>query len=163
VIDHAGGHRRRRRELGVPVAPDQQDARVEGLAGVRLDPVHEQPLALLDAVLLAADGDDRVAHSKENARLSGGRQRSELEYGPSPSAGPCRREYLAASSSSQPWSSSRPLPAGPRLRPPRPHPPSPRPPRHPRRLGLRTRPWLPPSARPACASPSKPRPRGSGG
>src|SRR5207248_6951024 len=72
VVDDARRHRRRGREVGLAVAADEQDARLEGLPGLRLDAVHEEPLALLDAVLLAADGDDRVAHDKGNARISGG-------------------------------------------------------------------------------------------
>src|SRR5581483_4375186 len=67
VADHARRHRRRRRDVRLAVAPDEQDARVERLPLVGLQAVDEQPLALLDAVLLPADGDDRVAHSVENA------------------------------------------------------------------------------------------------
>src|SRR5207237_288954 len=54
VVDDARRHRRRGREVGLAVAADKQDARLEGLPGLRLDAVHEEPLALLDAVLLAA-------------------------------------------------------------------------------------------------------------
>ena len=68
VADDARRHRRRRREIGLAFAADEQDARIERLALVGLQAVDEQPLALPDAVLLAADGDDRVAHVVENAR-----------------------------------------------------------------------------------------------
>ena len=68
VPDDARGHRRRRREIGRAVAADEQDARLEGLALVDLEAVDEQPLALVDAVLLTAETDDRVtAHGVENA------------------------------------------------------------------------------------------------
>jgi hypothetical protein len=52
-----------RRDRDVAVAADEQHLRREGGAVVELHAVDEQPLALTDAVLLAADGDDRVAHS----------------------------------------------------------------------------------------------------
>src|SRR5258708_1356343 len=64
MAEHAGRHGRRRREVGRPVAADQEDARREGLALTRRELVDEQPLALSDAVLLTADGDDRVAHRR---------------------------------------------------------------------------------------------------
>ena len=67
VTDDARGHRRGRREVGVAVAAHEEHARLEGRTFVGLEPVHQQPLALADAVLLAADGDDRVAHIVENA------------------------------------------------------------------------------------------------
>src|SRR5206468_12613437 len=63
VVEDAGRHRRRGRQIRGALAAGHQDARLEGLAGLRLEAVDEQPLALLDAVLLAADGDDRVAHT----------------------------------------------------------------------------------------------------
>ena len=50
--------------FGAAVAADKKHARIERLPLVRLQVVDEQPLALLDAVLLAADGDDRVAHKR---------------------------------------------------------------------------------------------------
>src|SRR5579871_470854 len=61
VADDPRGHGRRRREIGRAIPADEQDARLEGLALVHLQAVDEQPLALLDAVLLAAETDDRVA------------------------------------------------------------------------------------------------------
>ena len=48
-------------ELGRAVAADEQDVGVEGLALVPAEAVDEEPLALVDAVLLAAECDDRVA------------------------------------------------------------------------------------------------------
>src|SRR6185437_3105246 len=57
----------RGREVGLAVAADEQHLRSERLALVGLEPVHQQPLALMDAVLLATESDDRVAHSVENA------------------------------------------------------------------------------------------------
>src|SRR5262249_45730891 len=68
MADDERGDRRRRGEVGAAVAPDEQDLRREGLALVGLEAVDEQPLALADAVLLAADGDDRVAHVQEETR-----------------------------------------------------------------------------------------------
>ena len=66
VPDDARGHRRRRREIGRAVAADEQDARLDRRALVDAQAVDEQPLALLDAVLLAAETDDRVrAHGVE--------------------------------------------------------------------------------------------------
>ena len=66
----------RGREVGLAVAADEQHLRVEGLALVGLEAVHQQPLALLDAVLLAADLDDCVGHqSVENAGAPGPRGR----------------------------------------------------------------------------------------
>src|SRR5262249_36641602 len=60
VPDHASGHGRRRREIGCAVAADEQDTRFERRALVLAQAVDEQPLALTDAVLLAAETDDRV-------------------------------------------------------------------------------------------------------
>jgi hypothetical protein len=55
VADDLGGHRGiGRRELPIAVTPEEEDVRLERLALVRLEPVHEQPLALADAVLLPA-------------------------------------------------------------------------------------------------------------
>jgi hypothetical protein len=66
VPDDACGDGRRRREIGRSVAAYEQDARLDGRALVLAQPVDEQPLALLDAVLLAAEADDRVrAHGVE--------------------------------------------------------------------------------------------------
>src|SRR5206468_12139081 len=73
VAHDAGGHGRRRREIGAAVAADEQDARIERLALVRLESVHEEALPLLDAVLLTADGDDRVAHRRGKRGLRGPR------------------------------------------------------------------------------------------
>src|SRR5262249_22896544 len=64
VADDARRDGRRRRELGLAVAAGEKHLRVEGLALLGLQAVDEQPLALLDAVLLAPDGDDRVAHKR---------------------------------------------------------------------------------------------------
>src|ERR671931_785351 len=50
-----------RAQVGLAVAADEQDVRRERLAFGGAEPVDEQPLSLVDAVLLAADGDDRVA------------------------------------------------------------------------------------------------------
>ena len=44
-----------RREVGLAVAAEEQDARFEGLALVQAETLHEQLLALADAVLLASD------------------------------------------------------------------------------------------------------------
>src|SRR5579862_5990583 len=60
----AGGDGRRRRDLRLAAPAGEQHLRVEGLALIGFQAVDEQPLALLDAVLLAADGDDRVAHKR---------------------------------------------------------------------------------------------------
>src|SRR5579862_1191412 len=65
VADDARGDGRRRREIGCAVAANKQDARLEGLALLHLEAVDNEPLALLDAVLLTAETDDRVAaHEK---------------------------------------------------------------------------------------------------
>src|SRR5919197_1288474 len=50
-----------RAQVGLVVAANEQDVRSERLAFGGAEPVDEQPLSLVDAVLLAADGDDRVA------------------------------------------------------------------------------------------------------
>jgi hypothetical protein len=44
-----------RREIGIAVAAEHQDARLERLALVESETLHEQPLALPDAVLLPSD------------------------------------------------------------------------------------------------------------
>ena len=50
-------------ERGLAVAaPDEQDGRRERRAVVLAQAVHEQPLALADAVLLPGNLDDRVRH-----------------------------------------------------------------------------------------------------
>src|SRR5581483_3028887 len=68
VPDDARGHGGRRREIRRAVPADEQDARLERLALVDLEAVDEQPLALLDAVLLTAEADDRVTvHGMESA------------------------------------------------------------------------------------------------
>jgi len=54
VTDHLGRHLRLRRERPLTVATQKEHVRMEGLALVGLQPVHEQPLALADAVLLSA-------------------------------------------------------------------------------------------------------------
>ena len=51
-----------RGQLGLAVAPDEEHLRVEGLALFHGKPVHDELLALLDAVLLPAELDDRVRH-----------------------------------------------------------------------------------------------------
>src|SRR5581483_6698478 len=71
VADDAGSHRRRRLEIGLAVAGDEEHAGIERLPFVELEVLDQQPLALADAVLLASDGNDRVAHDKGNARFSG--------------------------------------------------------------------------------------------
>jgi hypothetical protein len=53
--ENLGGYLNPGLEVRLPVASDEQEVRVERLALVGLDPVHEQLLALVDAVLLAAD------------------------------------------------------------------------------------------------------------
>ena len=58
-----------RREIGLAVSPDEEHAGMERLSLGRPDPVHENPLALLDAVLLAADGHDCVAHEGHDRRM----------------------------------------------------------------------------------------------
>src|SRR4029079_13866941 len=66
VPDDAGCHRRGRREIRRAVAADEQDTRLESRALVRAQAVDEQPLSFGDAVLLAAETDDRVgAHGVE--------------------------------------------------------------------------------------------------
>src|SRR4029077_1128727 len=66
VPDDTGGHGRGGREIRRAAAAYQQDARLEGRALVRTQAVDEQPLAFGDAVLLAAETDDRVgAHGVE--------------------------------------------------------------------------------------------------
>ena len=55
VPEHLGRDLELGREVGLPVAAGEQNVRMERLALVGLDPVHEELLALLDAVLLAAD------------------------------------------------------------------------------------------------------------
>src|SRR5205085_1931909 len=72
VADHARRHGGARRELALAVPAHEEDSRLERLPLLRADPVHDEPFALADDVLLAADGDDRVAlglrgHSRENA------------------------------------------------------------------------------------------------
>ena len=52
------------RDLRLPVAAGEQHGRRERRAVLEREAVDEQPLALADAVLLAADGDDRVAHAR---------------------------------------------------------------------------------------------------
>ena len=53
---HRCGHLRAlRRELGLPVPTDEEDVRVERLCLVMRESVDEQPLSLLDAVLLAPE------------------------------------------------------------------------------------------------------------
>src|SRR4029077_1232923 len=70
VPDNARRHSGRRREIRRAVAADEQDARLEGRALVLAQSVDEQPLGLLDAVLLAAETDDRVAvHGVETRAL----------------------------------------------------------------------------------------------
>src|SRR5262245_45516202 len=65
--DHARGHRDvLRRKLRLAVAADEQDRRRKRLPVLGIDAIDEQALTLADAVLLPADGDDRVAH--ENLR-----------------------------------------------------------------------------------------------
>src|SRR5205823_3592940 len=61
---------RGRREIRRAVAADQQDARLNSRTLVGAEAVDEQPLALSDAVLLAAQTDDRVgAHGVETRAL----------------------------------------------------------------------------------------------
>src|SRR5581483_5516260 len=60
--DFRGHLRPLRRELGFAVAADEEHRRVERLAVCVRELVHEQPLPFLDAVLLAAEGDDRISH-----------------------------------------------------------------------------------------------------
>src|SRR5207247_1472443 len=63
--DDLGGHLHAlRRQLGVAVAADEEHLRVEGRVLVHGEPVHEELLALLDAVLLATEPDDRIRHKK---------------------------------------------------------------------------------------------------
>src|SRR5439155_20683867 len=51
-------------KLRLPVAAEEQDLGMEALLLVEGEPVHEKLLALLDAVLLAAELHDRVRHRK---------------------------------------------------------------------------------------------------
>ena len=54
VLDDACRDRGLRLQVdGFSVAADEEDCRLERLAGLRLDAVDEQPLARLDTVLLA--------------------------------------------------------------------------------------------------------------
>ena len=53
VAEHLGRHLEPRLQVRLALAADEQEVRVERLALVGLDPVDEQLLALLDAVLLA--------------------------------------------------------------------------------------------------------------
>ena len=72
VADDLGRHLDAlRRELGLAVAADEQHLRVEGLALVDGEPVHEEPLALLDAVLLAAEFHDRIRHKNRRVDRAG--------------------------------------------------------------------------------------------
>ena len=68
VTDDARGHLRLGREVDLPVAAEHEQRRMEGLPFVGLDAVDEQPLALLDAVLLASDLDDCVGTHKRGKR-----------------------------------------------------------------------------------------------
>jgi hypothetical protein len=54
----------------------EQDVRLERLALVGLDAVHDEGLALADAVLLAAQTDDRVVHKRGKSQAGGPRKRS---------------------------------------------------------------------------------------
>ena len=67
------------RELRLTVAADEEHGGRERLAVLGVDAVDEQALALVDAVLLAADGDDRVAHGrgKLDVENAGRRPRAE--------------------------------------------------------------------------------------
>src|SRR5262249_7830022 len=72
-----------RREIGLAVAAEEENAGMERLALRRLDPVHEYPFALLDAVLLAADGHDCVAHGigmRTFVRARKGSERGRTRY-----------------------------------------------------------------------------------
>src|SRR5205085_3206161 len=70
VADDARGDGRGRREIRRAVAADQQDARLNSRTLGGAQAVDEQPLALSDAVLLAAQTDDRVgAHGVETRAL----------------------------------------------------------------------------------------------
>jgi hypothetical protein len=60
VADDARGHGRGRREIRCTVAPDEQDTRLDRRTLVGTQAIDEQPLTLSDAVLLAAQTDDRV-------------------------------------------------------------------------------------------------------
>ena len=51
------------RDLRLAVAAGEEHRRRERRAVLEREAVDEQALALADAVLLAADGDDRVAHA----------------------------------------------------------------------------------------------------
>ena len=63
VTDDLRAHRRARRQLAVALAADEEDVRLERLALLAVEPVHEQRLALVDDVLLSAEGDDRVVRA----------------------------------------------------------------------------------------------------
>ena len=58
-------------EVRLAVAADEEHVRMERLALVGRDPVHEQPLALADAVLLATQCDDRVVGHRRGKRGHG--------------------------------------------------------------------------------------------
>src|SRR5919108_2547499 len=65
VTDDARGHGRGlRRDVRFAVAAEKQHFRPNGLALVLGKTVHEQTLALPDAVLLAAESDDRVGNGR---------------------------------------------------------------------------------------------------
>src|SRR5262245_47688909 len=76
VADDLGLHRRelRRVEDGVAVARQQQGRQLDGGAGVVGQPLDEQGLALLDAVLLAAGLDDCVGHISHSSAAAFARE-----------------------------------------------------------------------------------------
>jgi hypothetical protein len=75
VSDDLRAHRCLRRELAVAVAADEEDVRLERLALLAVEPVHEYRLALVDDVLLPAESDDRVVHLSHDGRNAGTRPR----------------------------------------------------------------------------------------
>src|SRR3954451_4654233 len=107
VADDARRDGDRRREVGLAVAADEQHLRAERLALVGLEPVHQQPLALLDAVLLATESDDRVAHKRgkrgagrprerrQCSELSSRARRPTRTWGHSPNRPRGRRSWTA--------------------------------------------------------------------
>src|SRR5207253_4031603 len=112
VTDDPCGHEAGLRpQVGLAVAAEKEHVRRERLPLVGAEPVDEQPLPFVDAVLLAADGDDRVA---VHVTKSGPRR-------------PASRASVATSSLSRlrpatPTSARTPTRRCSKARPPRPRP-----------------------------------------